>query len=211
MAARRTGKSGRPVGTAGHVKHDLLTATIRLLNTSGAKGATSRAICEAAGVGAPVLYHHYGDLNGLYQAAIDESFRTVAACYTRSARIKGPLQGIRDSWNLFMHFAYEQPRMCRIVIEHILEGEPPRAVASTLQHIARDIAALHAEQRLKYSPQVVSQMLWFGALGAVAAISTARADEAPPDQAIHRSILEAILAALFVKPKTTKKAPRSSH
>lgn len=178
---------------------------MRLLNAVGRQGTTARAICAEAGVGAPVIYHHYGDLNGLYKAAIDESFRQVAACYKRSAKAKGPLQGIRDSWSLFMLFAYEKPRMCRIVIEQTLAGDPPRAVERTLQSIAHDIALMDAKDELNYSPEAVSQMLWVGALGAVGFISTEQGRHKRPDPQIQESVLEAILAALFSKPKVAVK------
>ncbi|MCK9284116.1 MAG: TetR/AcrR family transcriptional regulator [Rhodocyclaceae bacterium] len=197
-------KSGRPTESIGQVKKDLLAVTIHLLNTRGRKGATARAICTEAGVGAPVIYHHYGDLEGLYRAAIDESFSQVAKCYKRSAKAKGPVQGIRDSWALFMHFAYEQPRMCRIVVEQIIAGQPPRSIASTLQNIARDIASLDAEGRLNYSPEAVSQMLWVGALGSVGFISTEREENTVADPAIQESVLNAILNALFTDPKPEK-------
>lgn len=52
MTPRQPAKSGRPTETVGQVKKDLLAVTIRLLNTSGRKGATARAICNEAGVGA---------------------------------------------------------------------------------------------------------------------------------------------------------------
>jgi len=211
MAPVRKAKGGRPTGSVGKVKKDLLAVTIRLLNAHGPKGATARAICEAAGVGAPVIYHHYGDLDGLYQAAIEESFRSVAACYVKSARAKGPLRGIRDSWDLFMHFAYAEPRMCRIVIEHILAGEPPRAVARTLQNIARDIQAMGAKGQLNFTPEIVSQMLWVGALGSVGFISSERDGRKAPDPSIHESVREAILAALFARPARTSSRPASTR
>lgn len=198
-------RSGRPTDSPGLVKKNLLQITIKLLNSVGRQGTTARAICAEAGVGAPVIYHHYGDLNGLYQAAIEESFRQVASCYKHSAKTKGPLQGIRDSWALFMHFAYEQPRMCRIVIEQILAGDPPRAVERTLQNIAKDIALMAADGNLNFSPDAISKMLWVGALGSVGFIATERGRKKRPDPAIHESVLEAILAQLFTKPKPAAK------
>lgn len=203
-------RSGRPTETPGLVKKNLLQITIKLLNAVGRQGATARAICTEAGVGAPVIYHHYGDLNGLYQAAIEESFRQVASCYKLSAKAKGPLQGIRDSWALFMHFAYDQPRMCRIVIEQILAGDPPRAVERTLHNISKDIAEMEAAGNLNYSPDMVSKMLWVGALGSVGFIATERGRRKRPDPVIHESVLEAILARMFAKPPTKRVSKAAS-
>lgn len=213
MTTVKKAKNGHATGPAGQVKKDLLAITIRLLNERGRKGATARAICKEAGVGAPVIYHHYGDLAGLYKAAIDESFRLIATRYTRSAETKGPVQGIRDSWALCMRFAYKQPRMCRIVIEHTLAGEPPYAVVSTLQNIARDIAGLEAEGRLNYSAEAAFQMLWVGALGSSAFISTERENGKQAAPSIQASVLDAILNDLFAapgqnKPEGGRAAPR---
>lgn len=197
-------KSGRPTASPGQVKKDLLSITVRLLNTVGRKGATARAICKAAGVGAPVIYYHYGDLNGLHQAAIEESFRSIASCYRRSTKAKGPLQGIRDAWALFMHFAHEEPRMCRIMIEQILAGDPPKAIARTLRSISKDIASLDAAGRLNFSPETVSQMLWVAAFGAVGFISTERSNGREPAPEIQEAVLKVMLNALFEKPAERK-------
>lgn len=185
----------RPAEAPGVVKQNVLQATINLLDAHGRKGATARAICREAGIGAPVIYHYFGDLEGLYRAAIEEAFREVAECYQRSAETKGALQGIRDSWAQFTAFAYNKPRMCRIVIEHTLEGAPPTGIARTLRAIARDITALGAAGRLNYPPETATQMLWAGALGAVGFI--AMEQPVRPEPAIQLAVLEALLAAIF--------------
>jgi AcrR family transcriptional regulator len=199
---KQTG-SGRPIETAGRVKKDLLKVAIRLLSTLGREGATARAICNQARVGAPAMYHHYGDLNGLHQAAVNESFRMVAASYRRSARTKGPLQGIRDGWQTFMNFAIEEPRMCRIVIQKILIGEPPLAVASTLENVAKDMAMLKAQGIMSCSPEFAVELLWSGALGAACFTSIERGDvkkdvDLRKAQAIQQAMLDALLDSLVV-------------
>lgn len=173
---------------------------MHLLSTLGREGATSRAICAEVGVGAPAIYHHYGDLAGLHKAAIDETFRRVAATYRRSAKAKGPLQGIRDSWTLFMHFAHEEPRMCRVVIQQILAGEPPRAVDGTLRSVARDLANLKVQGRLLYSPDYAAQLLWMAALGALSFTATEQQQDAKTYPVLQESMVELVLNSLFAKP-----------
>lgn len=178
---------------------------MHLLSTRGREGATARSICAEVGVGAPAIYHHYGDLAGLHKAAIDETFRQVAAAYRRSSKTEGPLQGIRDSWALFMHIAHEEPRICRIVIEHILVGEAPRAVTSNLRNIAKDLASLKALGTLRYSPEFAAQLLWVGAIGSVCFTATERKTESLDYPVIQESMVELILDSLFTKPATKKK------
>ena len=90
--------------------------------------------------------------------------------------------------------------MCRIVIEQILAGEPPRAVASTLQNIARDIASLGAEGAPELQPRGRLPDALVGALGAAGFISTERTSGRQADPSIQASVLDAILSALFATP-----------
>lgn len=193
--------SGRPVEAARSVKKDLLLAAIRLLSSSGREGATARAICSEAQVGAPAMYHHYGDLQGMHQAAVDETFRIISLAYRRGTIAKGPLQGIRNGWMMFMKFANEEPRLCRIVIEQMLAGKPPRAVASTLKKIERDMESMKEQGTLNGRADEAVQLLWSAALGAACLASIESGDAGPgqrlsQNQATQQRMLEAILASL---------------
>ncbi|WP_150700315.1 TetR/AcrR family transcriptional regulator [Pandoraea terrae] len=182
----------------------MLKAAMRLLSTQGREGATSRAICAEAGVSAPTMYHHYGDLTGLHKAAIDETYVQVAEAYRRGAREKGPQQGLRAGWAMFNHFAREEPRMCRIVIQQILAGEPPSSVAGTLDTVAEDLESLHAQGLLNVSPYFAVQMLWLATLGSIC--FTAREDG---DKALYpslqNSMIDMILRSLFKECGTDEK------
>ena len=48
----------------------LMRAAESLLEQGGPDAVTTRAVCDAANVGAPTLYHHYGDKNGLLDALV---------------------------------------------------------------------------------------------------------------------------------------------
>ena len=96
MSNREAGKKrGRGMLANGEVKQELLQAAKTLLSMQGREGATMRAICAEVGVTPPTLYHHFGDLQGLHKAAIDETYLQVAAAYHEGTEEKGPLKGIR--------------------------------------------------------------------------------------------------------------------
>lgn len=194
---RRNPASSKPAAESdGQIKRDLLKAAMRLLSTLGREGATSRAICAEVGVSAPTMYHHYGDLAGLHKAAIDETYLQVAEAYKRSAREKGPIQGLRDGWATFNHFAREQPRICRLVIQQILEGEPPSSIASTLSAVAEDLAIVHAEGALSVSPDFAVQLLWMATLGSVCFTASEGSDQ-QPYPALQEAMIEVVLNSLF--------------
>lgn len=188
----------------GQVKRDLLKAAMRLLSTLGREGATSRAICAEVGVTAPTMYHHYGDLAGLHKAAIDETYLQVAEAYRRGAKEKGPLQGLRNGWAAFNHFAHEEPQMCRIVIQQILAGEPPASIADTLSTVADDLKILYADGTLTVAPQTAVQLLWMGTLGSVCFTASEGTDQTDYPS-LQRSMTEMMLQALFKDAASDRK------
>src|SRR5882762_3084625 len=53
------------------VRTRILKAASELLARSADADISTRAVCEAAGVTAPTLYHHFGDKEGLLAAVVD--------------------------------------------------------------------------------------------------------------------------------------------
>lgn len=183
----------RPVRS--NARQALLDCAIRLLAAGGQQEATARAICSEVGVKAPALYHHYGDLNGLYQAAIDSAFEQVVTCYPLVA--DGPLEKVRESWLLFMRFATEQPRLALIVVQQTINGETPSMVLRAFRSLVGDLGELAMQGRLTTSPERAAQLLWSAALGAAALAARATEDERL-DASVSASMLELLLAGLVV-------------
>ena len=68
------------------VRSRILETAAGLLAQSADADVSTRAICDAASVTAPTLYHHFGDKDGLLAAVVDfgwaaflETKRAVAA------------------------------------------------------------------------------------------------------------------------------------
>lgn len=181
------------------VKEALLESAVRLLAAHGRIGATTRAICAEVGVGAPTLYHHYGDLNGLHQAAIRQAFTAVSACYRPRAAGGDPLQSVRDSWNMLMKFAQDHPRMCRLVIQQTINREMEPGISSIFDNIVSDLTELHQEGKMAIAPATAAYMFWAGAIGAAALLAHG-GQGMPVDDSVAQVMLEALLAALFVRP-----------
>jgi AcrR family transcriptional regulator len=194
-AATSKGAS-RPVEVS--VKDALLESAIRLLAAHGRMGATTRAICAEVGVGAPTLYHHYGDLNGLHQAAIQQAF-TAVSCFRPRMVGSDPLQSVRDSWNMLMKFAQEHPRMCRLVIQQTINREVEPGVSRIFDNIVSDLNELYQEGKMVMEPTAAAYMFWAGAIGAAALLAHGEQGK-PVDDSVAQVMLDALLAALFVRP-----------
>lgn len=183
-------------GETPQVKRRLLEVARHLLSTAGREGASSRAICAMAGVGAPTIYHYFGDLTGLHRAAIDETYEQVAEAYLQGTKEGGPQQGLRNGWGAFNHFARQEPLMCRIVIQQILAGEPPASVAETLDTVENDLARLYEAGLLNYPAHEAVQLLWIGTLGTACFTSSEKAEQ-ENYPALQKKMVDIVLDALF--------------
>lgn len=183
------------------VKTRLVEVARYLLSTEGREGASSRAICALAGVGAPTIYHYFGDLTGLHRAAIDETYEQVADAYLRGVEEGGPQQGLRNGWGAFNHFAHQEPLMCRIVIQQILAGEPPATVAETLRTVENDLTRLYAEGILNCPAHEAVQLLWIGTLGTACFISSEKNDAPEEPQGLQDKMVDIVLNSLFSTKK----------
>ena len=87
----------------------ILQAAARLLADSGGAPVSTRAVCAAAGVGAPTLYHHFGDKDGLLDAVVAFGFDRYLA-EKRSLRSTGdPVEDLRRGWDAHVEFGLAQP------------------------------------------------------------------------------------------------------
>lgn len=70
----------------------ILKAAIRLFAKKGYAGASTREICEAAGITKPVLYYHFRSKEDLYQELMIDCFSEQQKTLLRSAKLKGNLR-----------------------------------------------------------------------------------------------------------------------
>lgn len=186
-----------PIDEKTEPRQRLIYAARYLLSSEGREGASSRAICALAAVGAPTLYHYFGDLNGLHRAAIDETYEQVAEAYLRGTRERGPQQGLRNGWGAFNQFARQEPLMCRLVIQHILAGEPPATVAETLDTVESDLSRLYNEGALSCPAHEAVQLLWIGTLGTACFTASEQRKDHLPHVDFQEKMVDVVLSALF--------------
>ncbi|MDP4534563.1 TetR/AcrR family transcriptional regulator [Marinobacter salarius] len=180
-----------------HSRRKLIRVARELLSAGGKEGASSRAICAVAGVGAPTIYHYFGDLVGLHRAAIDETYEQVAEAYLKGAKERGPMQGLRNGWGAFNQFAHQEPHMCRIVIQQILTGNPPASVAETLRIVEEDLSVMYDKGALHFHPHEAVKLLWIGTLGTVCFTATEGSNAENDYPQIQETMTRLVLNALF--------------
>jgi AcrR family transcriptional regulator len=97
------------------VRTRILEAAAGLLAES--PDASTRAVCDAAGVTAPTLYHYFGDKEGLLTAVVDfgwaaflQTKRTVAAVVHEHIA-----DDVRAGWDNHLQFARENPNFYKLM------------------------------------------------------------------------------------------------
>src|SRR5580704_3642779 len=99
------------------VRTRILEATAGLLAQSAEADASTRAICDAAGVTAPTLYHHFGDKEGLLAAVVDFGWATFLETKRAVAAVvhEHVADDIRAGWDNHLEFARENPNFYKLM------------------------------------------------------------------------------------------------
>lgn len=155
-----------------HARLRLLRAARDLLSEHGTKGATARAICACAGVRAPTLYYYFGDLTRLHAAAVNASFVEIMAGYRQRTRASGTFDGIRLAWETLVRFGSTEPLMARLLIQYVLDGNPPAALRLTLARLGRDLRDMELSGKLTVSADDAVTVLWTAAIGATSMVTS---------------------------------------
>src|SRR6185369_4682671 len=146
----------------------ILAVAIRSFSTVGYEGTTTAGVAREAGVTQPLVHHHFGSKEGLWQAAMEELFRDVRALTapsdgTPAERLLGPIER-------FVRFVAARPEATRIVAR---EGAAPSPRLTYLvdrylrEPFQQLVAAIRAGQRDGVVDSAIrADLLLFFVLGA---------------------------------------------
>jgi AcrR family transcriptional regulator len=170
----------------------LLRAAESLLELGGPDAVTTRAVCDAAKVGAPTLYHHYGDKNGLLDALVAKG---VKAFLKRKQAVPDTADALADlisGWESFVEFALERPQLFRLMVQRV--GDNPQILDAAMATTDARLVRLAHAKRLTTDVAFARQSLLALSLG-VTALGRHGASKAEV-KAIGRFLLNATLRAL---------------
>ena len=89
----------------------ILQAALRLLETAGAQAVSTRTVSAAAGVQPPTIYRHFGDMQGLLDAAASAGFTAFVQAKAAQAPAGDPLDQLRAGWRLHVEFGLNRPHV----------------------------------------------------------------------------------------------------
>jgi AcrR family transcriptional regulator len=180
----------------------ILEAATVLLAESPSGDISTRAVCDAAGVGAPALYRQFGDKDGLLSAVVDNAFDKYLATKRAATPSEDPVHDLRSGWDSHVAFARANPNHYRLMYSPAMGrvATPPPAAAEAYRLLTVVLERCAAAGRLKVSTDVAAQMIMTANVGV--ALLTISQPHIYRDPELPRRVRDAVHAAVLAEPRT---------
>ncbi|HMN85966.1 MAG TPA: helix-turn-helix domain-containing protein [Bauldia sp.] len=181
-------------------KATLIAAALTLIEEEGEAQFSTRAVCAAADVKAPTLYHHFGSADGLLSAAIAEAFAEFLRGKRTAVRSDDPVTALAEGWDNYVRFAAARPRLYAAMMARVMLGADIPAAREGQALLAQRIAAIAPAGRLAMPPAEAARVAWASANAAamlfVAAVLQSAMGTGPPDEATVLSLRDGAIRTI---------------
>ena len=176
----------------------ILDAAARLLEALGPAALTTRAVCEAAGVKAPTIYHHFGDKEGLERAVVRRAMAEFMQRKRAPAVTSDLLEQLRFGWDVAVEFALKRPALYALFAQHARLHPDLAAEGYALMH-AR-VQRLVDTGRFRLPVDTAARGVWAASQGVLSLVhqNAARKDV----EATSRLLFDAVVNELTRSPST---------
>ncbi len=117
-------------------REQLLDVTTELVAEVGFREVTIESVAKRAGITRPIVYEHFGDLNGLLDAVVEREMGRALVQVSETALQKlnegPPIDLMIESLSSFLHAVRSHPSTWRLVLtppegapEILRRGSPP--------------------------------------------------------------------------------------
>ncbi|WP_372088727.1 TetR/AcrR family transcriptional regulator [Tistrella mobilis] len=148
------------------IRERFIEEALQLLEGSGPKALTTRAVCDRVGVKAPTLYHHFGDAAGLLDAAVNAGFLRFLEHKRAQKAFEDPADDLLAGWDNYLEFARQQPALYAAMAAKFGVGESIPAAEQAWSMLFRKVEAVANAGRLTVSPAAAAEIVLATAYGA---------------------------------------------
>ncbi|WP_327429543.1 TetR/AcrR family transcriptional regulator [Streptomyces sp. NBC_01236] len=184
-------------------KARILEVAAALVAESPNGDVSTRAVCEAAGVGAPALYRHFGDKEGLLSAVVDSGWEKYLATKRDRAPGTDPVQDLREGWDTHTEFALQNPNLYRLMNSPAMRT-PPAAALEAHRILTSDLQRAAEQGKLRLAPELAAQIIMSANVGVALMLVSRPATFT--DRTVSRRVRDAVHAAVFT-PDVTGSGP----
>ncbi|WP_079023022.1 TetR/AcrR family transcriptional regulator [Streptomyces odonnellii] len=172
----------------------ILEVAAELLAKSPNGDISTRAVCDAAQVGAPVLYRQFGDKEGLLSAVVDHGFDAYLATKRLHEPGADPITDLREGWDSHVAFAVANPNLYRLMNSPAMR-KPPASALESHRILTRDLERAAALGLLRISPELAAQMIMSANVGVALTLVSRPATFTDPE--MSRRVRDSLHAAVF--------------
>ncbi|MFI6278761.1 TetR/AcrR family transcriptional regulator [Streptomyces sp. NPDC050988] len=198
-----TSDSVAPVST----KARILEVTAALVAESPDGDVSTRAVCEAAGVGAPALYRHFGDKEGLLSAVVDHGWDKYLATKRDRAPGTDPIQDLRDGWDTHVEFALHNPNLFRLMHSPAMRT-PPAAALESHRILTSDLQRAAEQGKLRLAPELAAQIIMSANVGVALMLVSRPATFT--DESVSRRVRDSVHTMVFTPDVMTASTAASA-
>ena len=170
----------------------LLEAARSLLAEHPEQEPSTRELYEAADVGAPTLYHHFGDKAGLLEAVTDEAFAAYLERKHGVPRTGDPLADFAAGWDMHVDFGVQNPVLYALMYRRE-EGRRSRAAQTAEAELRRGLERLSSAGLLRVGVDEAMAVTTAMAIGCVTQLIHDGGSAAGP---VARTMRTALLSQL---------------
>ncbi|WP_413758508.1 TetR/AcrR family transcriptional regulator [Streptomyces sp. MMBL 11-3] len=188
-------------------KARILEVAATLVAESSNGDVSTRAVCEAAGVGAPALYRHFGDKEGLLSAVVDHGWDKYLATKRNRPPGTDPVEDLRDGWDTHVEFALANPNLFRLMHSPAMRT-PPAAALEAHRILTSDLQRAAEQGKLTMAPELAAQIIMSANVGVALMLVSRPATFT--DRTVSRRVRDGVHALVFtpdVPPPAGTDAP----
>src|SRR6476619_671216 len=174
----------------------ILRAATDLLATGGRDAVTTRAVSAAAGVQAPTIYRHFGDMQGLFEAVARETLATYAREKASRPLTNDPVADRRRAWDLHIAFGLAHPDAYALLYSAPSVAAYRPVIDEGVALLQGLVARIAEAGRLRVDVAHATNLIHAAGTGVTLTLADARPEERDPQ--LSETMREAILAAITI-------------
>jgi AcrR family transcriptional regulator len=178
----------------------IVRAAVELLATGGRQAVTTRAVSAAAGVQPPTIYRHFGDMQGLLDAAARETL----AVHIREQATRGltndPVDDLRRGWDLHIAFGLAHPDAFALLYGASSVPASVSVINEGVEVLEGFVARIAEAGRLRVDVAHATNLLHAAGTGVTLTLAATPTEKRDPR--LSETMREAILTAIAVPAST---------
>jgi AcrR family transcriptional regulator len=181
------------------IRERIVRVTSELLAQGGREAASTRSVSAAAGVQAPTIYRHFGDMQGLLDAAAIAGLTAYIQRKESRQTLSDPVAQVREGWRLHVEFGLAHPHLYALINGSPRPDAPSPATVQANNMLRSLMQRLAEAGRLAVSVDRAAAMVQAAVQGTTLSLLNSQSK----DNALSDLMLEAVLTAILTPGSET--------